>query len=305
MFGLKERILMFKHILVPLDGSHLAEAALPAAVYLSQILDASVVLLHIIEEDAPKEVHRDRHLTNPAEAEIYLQDVAQRFKVQVETHVHRAPVADVARSIVEHVTNEFQPELIILTSHGNTGMRELVFGSIAQKVAATSGIPVLLIRPREAPAPFQLEHILVPLDNESVHDKTLPFAEALATIFKSELNLLCVIPTRATDSGEHAAAGTMLPMTAAAYLDIAEEIAQEHFQAHLDEFQKNGLSATAEIARGDPAPVIVKTAERFQTDLILFGTHGRAGLEAFWNRSVTAAVARRTHVPLLLIPIPD
>jgi nucleotide-binding universal stress UspA family protein len=94
-------------------------------------------------------------------------------------------------------------------------------------------------------------------------------------------------------------------MTAAAYLDIAEEIAGEHFQAHLDEFQRAGIPATAEIARGDPAPVIAKTAGKIGANLILFGTHGRAGLDAFWNRSVAASVARRTKIPLLLIPLPE
>ncbi len=55
---------MFKHILVPLDGSKLAEAALPAAVSLAETLHAPVTLLHVIEQDAPEEVHRDRHLTD-------------------------------------------------------------------------------------------------------------------------------------------------------------------------------------------------------------------------------------------------
>jgi nucleotide-binding universal stress UspA family protein len=62
---------MFKHILVPLDGSKLAEAALPAAVSLAQTFNAPVTLLHIIEQDAPEEVHRERHLTEAREAEAY------------------------------------------------------------------------------------------------------------------------------------------------------------------------------------------------------------------------------------------
>jgi nucleotide-binding universal stress UspA family protein len=296
---------MFKHILVPLDGSHLAEAAIPSAVSLSKTLDAPVTLLHIIEQDAPDEIHRDRHLTNAAEAEAYLKDVARRFEVRVETHVHTAPVADVARSIIDHASDEIQPDLIILTAHGNSGMRELVFGNIAQQVAAAGGTPVLLLKPMVAAAPFALRHILVPLDNESIHDTVLPLAEELAKACEAQLDLVCVIPTRGTDSGAHAAAGTLLPMTATAYLDIAEEIALEHFQAHLDEFGKMGIEATAEIARGDPAPVIAKMAERLGADLILFGTHGRAGLDAFWNRSVTAAVARSTNIPLLLVPLSE
>jgi nucleotide-binding universal stress UspA family protein len=119
------------------------------------------------------------------------------------------------------------------------------------------------------------------LDNESVHDKALSIAEELAKAYGAELNMLCVIPTLGTLSGEQAAVSNMLPATATAYLDIAEEIALDHFQGHLNAFKKKGLPATAEIARGDPAPVIVKTAEKINADLIIFGTHGHAGLEAF------------------------
>jgi nucleotide-binding universal stress UspA family protein len=299
---------MFKHILVPLDGSTLAEAALPAAVSLAQTFNAQVTLLHIIEQDAPDEIHRDRHLTEAGEAKAYLEQIARQVfppEIKVKLHVHTSPVADVARSIVDHSADEIQPELIILCSHGNSGIHDLVFGNIAQEVAAVSGIPVLLIKPAETHSPFQVHHILVPLDNESVHDKALPTAESFAKACGAELNLLCVIPTLGTLSGEQAAVSNMLPATATAYLDIAEEIALEHFQEHLDQYKKKSLPATAEIARGDPASVIARTAEKHAADLILFGTHGRAGLDAFWNRSVAASVARRTDIPLLLVPLSE
>ena len=297
---------MFKHLLVPLDGSTLAEAALPAALSLAKKFQAPVTLLHIIEQDAPDEVHRDRHLTEASEAEAYLADIAKRFfppKSKVNLHVHTAPVADVARSIVDHSSDEIQPDLIILCSHGNSGMHDLFFGNIAQEVAALSMTPVLLIKPNKSASPFLLQHILVPLDNESVHDKALPLAESLAKAYRAELNLVCVIPTLGTLSGEQAAASNMLPATASAYLDIAEEIAIEHFQGHLDDFKKTAIPATAEIARGDPVQVIARTAENMEADLIVLGTHGRAGLDVFWNRSVAASVARRTQIPLLLLPL--
>ena len=299
---------MFKHILVPLDGSKLAEVVLPIAASLGLTLKATVTLLHIIEQDAPSEVHRDRHLISSAEAETYLAETAKHTfppKVKVDWHVHTAPVPDVARSIVDHSTDEFQPDLILLCAHGNSGMRDLFFGNIAQQVAAASGTPVLLIKPAESSIPYKLNRILVPLDNESIHDKVIPIVEELAKACKAQLDLLCVIPTLGTLSGEQAASGNFMPATTTAYLDIAEEIAQEHFQAHLDDFQNAGLQATAEIARGDPALIISRTAEKINSDLIIFGTHGRAGLDAFWNRSVTASVARRTHIPVLLIPLFD
>jgi nucleotide-binding universal stress UspA family protein len=297
---------MFKHLLVPLDGSKLAEAALPVASFLARRLKAPVTLLHVIEQGAPGEVHRDRHLTDSAEAEAYLAETARRAfspKVKVDWHVHTAAVADVARSIVDHSADEFQPDLIILCAHGNGGVRDVFFGNIAQQVAAASGTPVLLVKPTESSAPFNLKRILIPLDNESIHDKAIPIAEDLAKVCKAQLDLLCAIPTLGTLSGEQAASGNLMPSTTTAYLDIAEEIAREHFQVHLEEFQKTGLPATAEIARGDPAAVIARTAEKNGANLIIFGTHGRAGLDAFWNRSVAATVARRTQIPLLLIPL--
>jgi nucleotide-binding universal stress UspA family protein len=284
---------MFKHILVPLDGSKLAEAILPAAISLAEMLHAPVTLLHVIEQDASTEVHKDHHLTRPAEAQEYLDNICQTVfpaSVKVDTHIHSAPVSDVSGSIIEHATSEFQPDLILLCSHGKGGMRNLLFGSIAQQVAAAGGIPVMLIKPGLAASSFRISRILVPLDNESIHDLALPYAEALSEAYQARLDILCVIPTLTTDSGAHAAAGTMLPVTAAAYLDITEE---------------KGLPATAEIVRGDPALMIIKQAERLETDLILLGTHGRAGLDAFWNRSVTAGVAMKTNIPILLIPLTD
>ena len=299
---------MFKHILVPLDGSKLAEAILPAAISLAEMLHAPVTLLHVIEQDASTEVHNDHHLTRPAEAQEYLDKICQTVfpaSVKVDTHIHSAPVSDVSGSIIEHATSEFQPDLILLCSHGKGGMRNLIFGSIAQQVAAAGGIPVMLIKPGQAASSFRISRILVPLDNESIHDLALPYAEVLSKAYQARLDMLCVIPTLVTDSGAHAAAGTMLPVTAAAYLDITEEIAEEHFQEHLDEFEKKGIPATAEIVRGDPASMIIKEAERLESNLILLGTHGRAGLDAFWNRSVTAGVAMKTNIPLLLIPLSD
>jgi len=299
---------MFTNILVPLDGSKLAEAAIPAAVSLAGTFHSSVTLLHIIEQDASDVVHHDRHLTDAAEAEAYLSETAHKFfpaGISFGVHVHTSPAANVADSIITHSTDEFQPDLIILCSHGNSGMRDLFYGNIAQQVASTGGIPVLLVKPGEKAANFDLRHILVPLDNESIHDKALPTSEALAKGYGAELNLLCVIPTLGTLSGEQAAAGTMLPATAIAYLDIAEEIAQEHFDEHLESFREAGITASAEIARGDPAVIIARTAEKTGADLILFGTHGHAGLEAFWNRSVASSVARRTDVPLLLVVLSE
>src|SRR5512141_1962818 len=109
---------MFSNILVPLDGSTLSEAALQPAAVLAKKFNSTVMLLHIIEADAPAEIHKERHLTQTAEAETYLKDTAKRAfpeDLKVSTHVHSAAVSDVARSIVEHATAEFHPDLIVIS----------------------------------------------------------------------------------------------------------------------------------------------------------------------------------------------
>lgn len=294
---------MFKSILVPLDGSKLSEASLAPAATLAETLRARVTLLHIIEQDAPAEIHKERHLTQADEAEAYLKEAARTFpsSVKVKTHVHAAPVADVAKSIIEHVTHEFKPDLIVTCTHGRSGFRDRLFGSIAQQVVAHGMIPLLLIKPVEAR--FQLDRVLVPLDPDSRHDDSLPFAESLAKVFRAELHLLSVIPTFSTLSGEQAAASSLMPATTQAFLDMREENAGGHLQEHVEGLQNKGIKAVADVARGDPVPTIIKTAERSKADLIILSTHGKAGVVAFWERSVAPAVAQKTKTPLLLIPL--
>ena len=295
---------MFKNILVPLDGSTLSEAALGPAAFLAERLHSPLTLLHVIEQDAPAEVHQEHHLREPGEAEAYLKDVAARAlpaSVRVKTHVHSAPVADVAKSIVEHATTEFKPDLIVICTHGRTGMLDVLFGSIALQVIGRGNTPLLLITP-ESPA-FKLDRILVPLDPDSVHDDSLPPAEFLAGRFQSQLILLSVIPTLATLTGELAATGSLMPATTHAFLDMREENAGKHLQEHVEEFRKKGIKASVEVARGDPAAMILKSAEQSDTDLIVLSTHGKAGIGAFWARSVAPKVAQRTRLPLLLIPL--
>ena len=300
---------MFKHILVPLDGSKLAEAAIPAAVSLTKKLSAPVTLLHILEQDAPQEVHKDRHITQADEASAYLEDVAKRefpAEGQVNWHVHTAPVKDVSASIVKHAMTEFQPDLIVMCTHGRSGVRELLYGSIAQKVVARGMTPLLLIKPGiDAAASFKLDKIIVPLDSGPVHDDSLPVTRVLARAYNSGIHLLTVIPTFTTVAGEAAAASSLLPATTSALLDIEVENAAEDLQAHLDELKQAGFQVTAEVARGDPATGIVNISEKLYADLIVLTTHRKTGTAAFWARSVAPNVARRTRVPILLIPLEE
>jgi nucleotide-binding universal stress UspA family protein len=297
---------MFKNILVPLDGSNLAEAALAPAASLAATLGASVMLLHVIEKNAPQEVHHDRHLTEPGEAEHYLREVAARALLQgvkVGTHVHTAEVNDVPASIVQH-TGEFKPDLVVMCAHGKSGIRDLLFGSIAQQVISQSATPLLLLQPMTShPIVFHPGKILIPIDNESLHDVSLPVAQSLASAYDADLSLLCVIPTLTALHDEAAATGSALPATTNAILNMNEEDAKLHIQDHMNALIRAGFRAFSEVARGDPAQTIVHVAEHIQADMIILSTHRRSGLGAFWAHSVAPDVVRRTHLPILLIPI--
>ena len=300
---------MFKHILVPLDGSKLAEAAIPVAASLAQRLNAPVTLLHIIEQDAPHAIHDDHHITQADEATAYLEQIAKRdfpAQVKVSAHVHTAAVKDVARSLVEHAMTEFQPDLIVMCTHGKGGIRELLYGSIAQQVVAQGITPLWLIKPEAGtPKPFKLDTILVPLDSGPVHDDSLPATQELARAYQSTIHLLTVVPTFSTVAGETAAASSLLPATSSALLDIKVENAAEDLQQHLEELKAAGLQVTAEVARGDPATEIVKISEKLNTDLIVLTTHRKAGTAAFWARSVAPNIVRRARIPILLIPLAE
>ena len=299
---------MFKHLLVPLDGSRMAEAALPIAGILAARGKGTLTLVHVIERNAPSEVHSERHLVTAAEAEAYLREVGRLSLLAgltVATHVHEAMVKDVARSITEH-TAEFSPDLVVMTTHGRGSARRMVFGTIAQQVIALGETPVLLVRPTERQpivAHADWRRILAPLDGDAMHEKGLPVAVELAKAFSCPLHLLAVTPTLGELSGSDAAAGMLLPGATRLKLEMDDDNARAYVEERATVLRAAGVDTVSETSRGDPAAAIVRAARRLSADLVVMGTHGRAGTVAFWEGSVAARVIAKATVPLLLVPL--
>ena len=89
---------MFRHFLIPLDGSKMAEAALPAAAFLAEKFASHVTLMHVVERNAPNAIHGQSHLKNAREADIYLRELSQRAfpkGIVVDCHVHESEVDNV------------------------------------------------------------------------------------------------------------------------------------------------------------------------------------------------------------------
>jgi nucleotide-binding universal stress UspA family protein len=298
---------MFTHILVPLDGSSLAEAALPAAAFLADRFGARVTLFHVVERRAPSEVHGQPHLTTARDAAAYLEDLSRRGfpqGVPVDCHVHENHADDVAGSIVAHA-EELKHDLVIMCSHGRGRALHLFLGSIAQKVIATGSLPVLITHPDDqgrAPA-FSCNNILVPLDGNPDHAQALPVSKEIARACGAALHLAVVIPRFATLSGELKVSSRMLPATASRMLEMASQDAQESIQADLTSLHEQGFIASAHVLRGDPAKTIIKAAAAAKVDLIVLATHGKKGMEAFWAGSVANKICSQSKAPLLLVPV--
>ena len=298
---------MFTHILAPLDGSRLAEAAIPAVQFLSSRFQARITLLHMIEKNAPHRIHGQPHLNDAGAATLYLNDISTRYFSEmssVSRHVHTTEVDNVAESITAHA-NELACDLIVMCSHGRGRALHLMLGSIAQKVIGLDIIPTLLIRPDDNdPFPvFLCRHLLVPLDGIPDHEQAIPAAVTLATTCSATIHLAMVIPRFTTLSGPMTVPSRFLPGTTSRMLEISAQNASAYLRGQAESLQRHGVDVITCIRRGDPASIIGGLAEQTQSDIIILATHGKSGMEAFWAGSVAHRVCSQYRIPILLIPI--
>ena len=296
---------MLRRLLVPLDGSDLAEAALAEAASLAVPLGASITLLHVVEAHAPSAVHAHRHLTQAEEAHEYLDMVAATIPptIPVEKHVHENKVEDVARGIVDHV-EELKPDLVVMCTHGRTDLRRLLHGSLAQQVVASGVVPVLLVPEgysfRLGPAGART--VLMPLDGQKAHEQGIPLVAHLARAIGARLHLLSVVHTVQSLRGEQAATASMLPATMHAMLEIEAENAKTYLAELAARLSTEALSVTHSVVRGKRVEEILAAATVLSADLVALATHGRKGTQAFWNASVAPRVLEKSPIPVLLIP---
>jgi len=297
---------MFRHLLVPLDGSGLAEAVLPATGALAGRLGARVTLLHVLEHGAPETVHGEPHLTRSQDAQAYLEGVAKRLAAQGITAecVVDHEREDVARTIAARGATQ-GADLIVICTHGYGGLRDLLFGRVAQQVLGSGTIPVLLIRPAggEQP-PFTCRRILVPLDGTGPSEAALPVASALAQAFGAEVVLVHVVPTLMTLPGDRAAAAQLMPTAAAAMLDAEAERAATYLEGLRGRVDATGINAHAMVERGESVQALVAAATAHRVDLVVMATHARAGMAAVWTGSVAARLLPHMAAPVLLVRAP-
>jgi nucleotide-binding universal stress UspA family protein len=315
---------MFKHILIPLDGSTRAESAIPVAARIARASGGSVTLLRVVttpvdfswyamESPIFMQGVLDADFDN---ATSYLATIAKSAVLAGVKTTPEVLTGSPALTIIQ-VSSSRKTDLIVMCSHGETGFKRWVLGSVAQKVARHSPVPVLVLREGEttlhalAPRPMR---IMVPLDGSDLAETALePAAQlcaALSAPTQGELHLARVLyPTEVQENNQPVVVtdtSNQIIADAKAYLSSVEQRFQQGDLAYLN------LQATASFAFGkDVAEVLIEMAEDGEyleddkevdgCDMIAMATHGRNGPEHWAMGSVSERVLGATRLPLLIV----
>lgn len=314
---------MFQHILVPLDGSSRAEQVLPVAMRLARASGATIMLFTVVESThetvayrmarpymPPQTIERDL-----AAAQSYLDGVSQRSflaGISVEKQIDLGNPAVMILSRAEALRE--QPiDLIVMSSHGYTGVRRWFLGSVAEKIARHAPVPVLILREGE---PLRTHvrfdgmsaiRALVPMDASVRSLDVIPPAAHLVAALSSpehghlQLTQIVVGPENISQTERD----ELLREAGQNLAAIGQRI-----QADVDSRLHLTISWAISV-EGDIAEGIVSMAENGeqraevgdaeQCDLIAMTTHGATGLGKWAVGSITERVLRATRLPLFIV----
>lgn len=262
---------MIRKMLVALDGSRTSESTLPAAALLLRGIDAEITFVTVIPEDSGSQ---------RIVAKGYLDPIATGFGERGAATSVEILIGRPAKSLVDcAVRGGF--DLIVLGTHGASGLLRLVRGSVTEDVLRRSPVPVLVVHPERTAE--RMRTILLPLDGSHRAEAILPWAADLAKAFGAAMVLVHVIPDRLK--------GMMLPSEV-----IASTL--ERAQTRLRDL---GIEGAIEIRSGDAATEILRLAEEVDADVIAMSTHGRSGLDRLKYGSVAETVLRRSPRSLLVV----
>lgn len=292
---------MMKKILVPLDGSKLAEQILPYARLFAEVHKVPVELLSVDDSasGAP--------FSSSAGAMSYLKKVAaDRFpkSVRVDEVVERGKPAD---AIVERAKRE-PGCLIAMTTHGQSGIKRWLLGSVAAKVVQAAESLLLLARAVEAPQgndQVSINSVIVPLDGSELAETVLPTAVDLAQSMNIEIVLARAfqVPPTAYYRSEDVppVAQPFIPSYDDMVADMSRE-ARDYLDAKAKEVRGRGVAKVrSEVLVGAAADEILKLARHTKGSLIAMCTHGRSGLRRWLLGSVTERVVHHAESPMLII----
>lgn len=280
--------MMFDRILVPLDGSPVAETILGQVERILRRADSEVLILRVAPVPTFPYTEIPVLLPRPAdEAELYVKQVSGRLSDRGARARGIALEGSPAGEILEAAERE-KATLIAMSTHGRTGLARWAFGSVTEKVLRASPIPLLVLRSfekgaRTSEAPIAIKKILVPI--ERLHLGIVPYVREVAELFGSKVCFLHVVEpgedpgARSKSQGEAEAAGREL-IDAGIPAVILERMGWE------------------------PAEEILRVADEEGVGLIAISARGRRGPTRWVLGSMTEKVLRSATAPLLVVRHP-
>ncbi len=276
---------MFERILVPLDGSEIAESILPQVTRLLRRQDCHLHLLRVVDVHPGADFDAPVDLAGRwAEAEKYLNYMAKSLGdrgIRLRTSVVQGNPADVIRE----TTIREKIGMVAMSTHGRSGIRRWLFGSVTEKVLRSKlEVPILVVRsfPTAASASGEIRRILVPVDGSGAALAVIPSAVELARLFGAMI--------------------VAVHVTKQEFSFPLEATPEHRLGRAVEALREAGADAVGVLAEGDPGCEILEACRVHCADLIAMTTHGRSGLSRWVLGSVTEKVLRASEVPMLVVP---
>jgi nucleotide-binding universal stress UspA family protein len=290
---------VLKTIVVPLDGSAFAQRSLPYAEVLARRASAKVILLRAIEGGySPGARAMAHHDMRQAQQELAF--LSNRLQQQGIQTVAQRPFDEASWAIITAAQEE-HADLIVMSTHGRTGMGRFVYGSVAERVLRVAPAPMLMV-PASAtfnwPSEPEKMRIVVPLDGSEVAQGILDTATEVAEATGGTMVLVqAFLPESPTWAGDFGDLGY-------APAEIAETI-RASLAPIAAGLKARGIRSELYVHEGQAHNVILDAVAVHQAHLIAMSTHGRTGLARLIMGSVADAVLRETRVALLLARPPS
>jgi nucleotide-binding universal stress UspA family protein len=299
---------MYDKILVPLDGSALAEQVLPYVRPLAKALVASIELLRTIPA-AGLELADPSSTNSQDQALDYLRSISASLNglgVSISSVVRQGSPAS-------WIINEAEQEpgtLIAMATHGRSGVARWLLGSVTDKVFYASTTPLLIVRSSEPPNPIseaQLKTVIVPLDGSVLAEQVLPHVATLAKALDLAVKLVRVHPSveeysRYFERQQMGSAATVYSGPYEVFSKEADAQAMEYLHEVKMQLHHEGVWSVEEsLLRGHPAATVVDLARETPGSLVAMSSHERSGIGRWLLGSVTDRVVRHSPAPVLVI----
>lgn len=296
---------MIQHILVPLDGSELAECVLPHLMAIAPSTSARVTLIHVLERNLSRNGSTlpfdllGWHMQKQ-EAQSYLDRITERLQ-KLDLPVEQVTLeGNPAEMLIEFARNN-DVDLVLLSSHGRTGLSEWNVSSVVQKILLRAYKSILLVRAYTSPpAEVHYKRLFLALDGSTRAEYILPFAMSLAQAHQSNVVLGMVIQTPQTIQ--------RFPLSEeeTVWLQQFTEKNQNEATRYLDQLatqlRLKSVSSEVKIVVSENAlGAVYDMAEESDTDLIMIAAHGYSGERRWPYGSIAASLIAYGHSPLMIL----